>query len=125
MATKQKELGKGENSNFEQLPSVAMLQPERFLQNDINNQYTLSSQQMLGLTAEEVQKLFGVPSFKHYNPPAEIWQYRKDSCLLDFFLYVDKNQSRSLRVKHVEVRGRNINNISQKKCFLQVLRTKP
>ena len=124
MASKQKELSIVGDDDFDHFASVTMLQPERYIQSGISDLNILSPQLMLGLSAKDVQEMFGVPNFKRYDPPAEIWQYRKDSCLLDFFLYVDKNPLKILRVIHVEARGRNITKISQKNCFLQVLRPK-
>lgn len=110
------------NDGLAHLGPVTMLQPERHMLNVVNDLYTLSPQQMTGLFEEGVQKMFGIPDFKHYDPPAEIWQYRKKECLLDIFLYVDKQQSNELRVRHAEVRGRSINKKSQDNCFLQALR---
>ena len=112
------------NDDLAHLAPVIMLQPERHMLNGISDPYILSPQQMSGLFAEDVQKMFGVPDFKHYDSPAEIWQYRKKECLLDIFLYVDKQRSNNLRVRHAEVRGRSISKISQKNCILQALRVK-
>jgi hypothetical protein len=114
------------NRNDEPAPQarIIMLQPERNIQNGVNDLYILSPQRMKGLFAEEVEKMFGVPDFKHYDKPAEIWQYRKKECLLDIFLYIDKHQSNNLRVRHAEVRGRSISKISQKNCLLQALRVR-
>lgn len=125
VASKQNKLGTVGNNNLPYLDSIKMLQPEQFIQKGINIQYILSPQRMLGLTTEDIKQMFGVPNFVHYDPPAEIWQYREDSCLLDFFLYADKKQPKILRVKHVEARGRTIYKMSQIKCFLGVLRTRP
>ena len=112
------------NRDLAQLAPVTMLQPERQMLNDVNDLNIFSPKQITGLFEEEVQKLYGVPDFKHYTPPAEIWQYRKEKCLLDIFLYVDKQQSNKLRVRHAEVRGRSISKVSQENCFLQALRVK-
>ena len=103
---------------------VIMLQPERHMRNGVSDPYILSPQRMIGLFAEEVEKMFGVPDFKHYNLAAEIWQYRRKECLLDIFLYIDKQQSNNLRVRHAEARGRSIRKISQKNCLQQALRVK-
>lgn len=113
------------NNNLVHLAPVILLQPERYLLNGVNKPYILSPRGIIGLLAEDVQEMFGIPDFKHYDPPAQIWQYQKKECLLDIFLYVDKQQSNSLKVKHTEVRGRSISKISQKNCFLNALRVKP
>ena len=112
------------NEDLAHPASVTMLQPERYMLNGVNDLYILSPQQMTGLFEEDVQKMFGVPDFKHYDSPAEIWQYRKEKCLLDIFLYVDKQQSNKLRIRHSEVRGRSISKISRENCLLQALRVK-
>ena len=112
------------NGDFAHLAPVTMLQPERHMLNGVNDLNILGPQQMKGLFEKEVQKMFGDPDFKHYDPPAEIWQYRKEKCLMDIFLYVDKQQSNKLRVRHAEERGRSISKISQENCFLQALRVK-
>ena len=112
------------NNSLAHLAPIIVLQPERHMLNDISKPFILSPQVMVGLFAEDVQKMFGVPDFKHYDPPAEIWQYQKEVCLLDIFLYVNKQQSNKLRVRHAEVRSRSISKISQENCFLQTLRIK-
>lgn len=122
--SKKNEIGTSGNYYHSPLAPAKMLQPERFLLNGIRDPFIPSPKQILGLVSEEVHKMLGVPDFKHYDPPAEIWQYRKDRCLLDVFLYADKHQPNVLRVRHAEARSRNINKISQKKCFLRALRAK-
>jgi hypothetical protein len=123
VAPEQTELNASVNDDLDFLAPVIMQKPERLMLNGISDPYTLSLQRMLGLVAEDIHKMFGIPDFKHYDSPAEIWQYREDSCLLDIFLYVDKYQSNILRVRHAEARSRNITKISEQKCFLQALRT--
>jgi hypothetical protein len=39
------------------------------------------------LTGNQVRALLGTPSFMRSDSPAEMWQYRTDSCTLDLFLY--------------------------------------
>lgn len=107
-----------------QLGPVVMLQPERSLRNGINDPSISGPQLLLGLSADDVHKMLGVPDFKHHNASAEIWQYRKESCLLDVFLYIEKDRRYNLRVRHAEARGRSVTIISQKKCFLEAMRVK-
>ena len=103
------------------LTPVIMLQPERFMLSGINDPYVPSHQQLHGLFADDLYRMFGVPDFKYSDPPAEIWQYRKDSCLLDVFLYIEKHRPDIWRVRYAEVRGRSVTKVSQKKCFLEAL----
>ena len=110
--------------DFALLGPIIILQPEKYMLNGINVLDTPGPQHLLGLFAGDVHKMLGVPDFKHYDPPAEIWQYHKDSCLLDVFLYFEKDRPDVLRVRHAEVRGRSIIKVSQKKCFLNSWRVK-
>ena len=103
---------------------IKMWQPERVLSVRINNLHAIDPQQLVGLFAKDIQKMFGIPDFKRHDFLAEIWQYRKKNCLVDFFLYQDKEQSNVLRVKYAEARGRTIYQISQKQCILEALRIK-
>ena len=103
---------------------IMMQQPERHLLHSVSNFHTLDSHHTIGLLGKDIQKMFGVPDFKRYDLLAEIWQYRKKNCLLDFFLYAEKQQSNDMRVRHAEARGRSIYKISQKNCFHQALLVK-
>ena len=103
------------------LPPVPMLPPERAVLNGINDPDILGPERLLGLFADNIRKMFGAPDFRRHDPPAEIWQYRKDGCLLDIFLYLEKDRPDILRVRHVEVRGRSVTEVSHKKCFLEAL----
>ena len=49
-----------------------------------------------------VQRL-GEPDFTRRDPPAEIWQYRSASCVLDVFLYPGDS---GLKVAHATTRNR-------------------
>ena len=105
-------------------PPIMMRQPERVSSYIINDLQAVKPQQLIGLFAKDIQNMFGVPDFKRYDLLVEIWQYRKKKCLVDIFLYQDKERSNVLRVKHAEARGRTVYNISQKQCFLEALRIK-
>ena len=104
------------------LTPVIMLQPEKSALNGINDPDIPGPQQLLGLYANDIHTMFGKPDFKHQDSPAEIWQYRKESCLLDIFLYFKKDRPYILHVRHAEVRGRSIAKVSPQKCFLEALR---
>jgi hypothetical protein len=56
-----------------------------------------------GLTATETRSLFGPPVLVRHEPPAEIWQYRSDSCVLDIYLYTDTTPT---KIRHAEIRPR-------------------
>ena len=99
-----------------------MLQPEKYMLNGINDPGIYGPKQLLGLFADDIHKMFGVPDFKHRDRHAEIWQYRKDKCLLDIFLYFKKERPSILHVRHAEARGRNVTKISPEKCFFKALK---
>ena len=40
-----------------------------------------------GLTSAHLTDLLGAPSFRRRDKPAELWQYRTQECVIDFFLY--------------------------------------
>jgi hypothetical protein len=50
------------------------------------------------LSKNEVLARLGQPNFTRHDPPAEIWQYRGASCVLDLFLYPENGGD--LRVAH-------------------------
>ena len=59
---------------------------------------------LVGRNAREVADLLGAPHFKRRDPPAELWQYRAEPCVLDVFLYADK-AGVNFTVTHVEMRA--------------------
>ena len=71
-----------------------------------------------GLTAAQAEGALGPPSFRHRDPPAEIWQYRVHACTLDLFLY-DEGGSRV--VAHFAVRSPNGAGIGDRACLDEVL----
>ena len=76
---------------------------------------------LLNLTAKDVHALLGMPSFKRSDNPAEIWQYRAASCILDLFLY--ENLDTSVRsVAHYEIRLQNSQGLTDKDCFESVIK---
>ncbi len=73
---------------------------------------------LVGLSSMAIQQMLGKPDFKRRDSPAEIWQYRESGCLLDVFLYLNKD---NYQVSHVEVRGYSIKSILGAACLLEVL----
>ena len=103
------------------LPRVTMLPPERAMRDGLQGPAAPGPERLIGLVGNEIQKMLGLPDFKRRDPPAEIWQYRKDGCLLDIFLYQDKNDASTHRVTHVEARGHSVNQVSGTECLLEAL----
>jgi hypothetical protein len=56
------------------------------------------------LSAGALVARLGEPDFTRRDPPAEIWQYRGNSCVLDVFLYP---QDGEMKVLHAATRDRN------------------
>jgi len=73
---------------------------------------------LIGLNKFEITELLDEPSFKRREHPASIWQYQSSSCFVDIFFYHNKS---NLIVDHVEIRSKNINEITEKQCFSSLL----
>ncbi len=63
--------------------------------------------QLLGLDPDQLTALLGAADFRRADGPAEIWQYRDETCVLDLFLYAG-GTSGTWRVEHVEARDRTV-----------------
>lgn len=59
------------------------------------------SASILGLDGGAVRKLLGEPGLIRHEEPAEVWQYRTASCVLDVVLY---DQASGPRVVYTEAR---------------------
>ena len=66
----------------------------------------LSKIRLIGQDKKGLRQLLGVPNFKRHDPPAELWRYRDQSCLLDFYLYPPKKGKADapMKVSFVEAR---------------------
>lgn len=78
-------------------------------------------ERLVGLKAKQIQNMLGQPDFKRRDPPAEIWQYRKDACMLDVFLYDPGTPAGDYQVKYAVARGRSVNTVSGTDCLLDAL----
>jgi hypothetical protein len=76
-----------------------------------------------GIDGSQLTGLLGTPRFKRRDDPAEIWQYRTESCSLDFFLYRSKDDP-AYRVRHVEARGRGPAPQTEKECLAGLLKAR-
>ena len=65
----------------------------------------LDSTALLGLARADVAALLGPPNILRRDPPAEMWQYQKEACVVYVFLFAAEAES-DYRVRHVEVRDR-------------------
>jgi hypothetical protein len=55
---------------------------------------TLRAASILGLDRGALRKLLGEPGLIRHDAPAEVWQYRTETCVLDLVLYKQANRSR-------------------------------
>jgi hypothetical protein len=56
---------------------------------------------MIGADAPALERLFGPPRLVRRDAPAELWQYRAHDCVVDLFLYQEKD---GLRLLYLEAR---------------------
>ncbi|MBT3172698.1 MAG: hypothetical protein HN333_14850 [Rhodospirillaceae bacterium] len=73
-----------------------------------------------GLDSNAVTALLGAPHFQRVDNPAEIWQYRRNGCVLDLFLYPASNGA--LAVDHLETRHFEVSDSNPQSCFATMVR---
>lgn len=64
-----------------------------------NNRIPDLAADLIGSSADATRSLLGEPAMVRHEPPAEVWQYRSDACVLDVYVYDT--------VKYAEVRERH------------------
>ena len=69
---------------------------------------------VLGLAADALEKLLGRPDLVRRDAPAQVWQYRSASCVVDLYLYPEKT---SYRVAFIEARDRSAASMAADRCF--------
>jgi hypothetical protein len=80
---------------------------------------TEGARHLVGKSASEIRSELGTPAFRRTDGPAQVWQYRGASCLLDVFLY--REGGGSFRVKHAELRRRGGAGLSDSACLSDAL----
>jgi hypothetical protein len=81
----------------------------------------VSADRFKGQTGKEILTALGEPSFRRREPPAEVWQYYGQGCVLDLFLY---DETGGQRVTHAELRSRNFNADPAPDCLPLLLQGK-
>jgi hypothetical protein len=76
-------------------------------------------QKLVGLNPSKLAGRLGSPVFVRRDGSAEIWQYLAKACILDVFLYRDKD---ILTVNYAELRGRGASQLSRRNCYREMLR---
>ncbi len=75
-------------------------------------------QQLRGLPAAELARRLGEPDFVREEPPAVVWQYRSEDCVLDLFFYRSGDE---LLVAYAETRNREAVGASASDCYAEVV----
>ncbi|KAF0143999.1 MAG: hypothetical protein FD153_389 [Rhodospirillaceae bacterium] len=75
-----------------------------------------------GLGRREVRAFLGEPGLLRRDPPAEVWQYHSLNCVVDLFLYADKNEQ---RVAYVQVRSLKADGqqVNETECLNRIARS--
>ena len=94
-------------------PEIAALPPEAVIDDD--------PARILGLAPDQLTALLGRPELTRREPPAEIWQYRGETCVFDVFLYEDAGR---VRVTYLEARDESAQRIAERNCLNQLLRAR-
>ena len=81
-------------------------------------------EKLRGMDPVRLTGLLGRPTFLRRDAPAELWQYRHESCVLDLFLYPGTEPGGGLSVRHFEARSRNRSPTSPRACLGKLLRTR-
>jgi len=71
-----------------------------------------------GLEASALARRLGDPDFLREEPPAVIWQYRSEDCVLDLFLY---RSGDVLRVAYAEAHDRELVRVAQSACYAEIV----
>jgi hypothetical protein len=74
--------------------------------------------QLMGLDPIGIEQRLGAPELRRREPPAEVWQYRTASCVLDLFLYA---KSGIKEVVYVEARDFTATEIETRQCLRGLL----
>jgi hypothetical protein len=69
---------------------------------------------ILGLAPDALERLLGRPELVRRDAPAEVWQYRSASCVVDLYLYPERA---SYRVAYIEARDRSAAGMTPERCF--------
>ena len=75
--------------------------------------------QFMGARDADLRDALGAPFLVRRDGPAEVWQFRGDTCTLDLFLYPGADEA--LAVKHVELRGDDTE-AERRACLADVIR---
>lgn len=75
-------------------------------------------QRFLGLTPVDLTAELGKPQLRRHESAAEIWQYRRQDCVLDVFLY---EESDGFKVAYLEARDLTAEPVETRPCLRDLL----
>ena len=75
-------------------------------------------QSLIGLSPGQVADTLGEPELRRPEPPAEVWQYRTETCVVDLYLYDEDGR---LRVTTYQVRPRSNAVVQAERCVADVV----
>lgn len=92
---------------------TAALPPEPVIDDD--------PRRLMGLGPAGLGAILGEPQLVRREAPAEIWQYRSQTCVFDVFLY---DQAGAQRVTYLEARDGDAAKIETRPCLNELLRAR-
>ena len=75
-------------------------------------------ERVMGLSPAGVVSLLGEPELRRTEPPAEVWQYRSDTCVFDVYLVTDAGRT---TVVYYETRPRADGSIRPPRCVGEIV----
>jgi hypothetical protein len=78
----------------------------------------VTPEELMGLDGPALKARIGAPELIRYEQPAQIWQYRSETCVFDVFLYPS---SGSDRVTYLEARDQNTAQVDKQDCLSDIL----
>ncbi len=100
------------------LPPVPRRKPAPSLvENEADPQWLLS------LDFEATEALLGAPALKLEQPPARVWVYNANGCILNIFFY-PRVEEGTYRVLNYDVHGTEPENQVARRCFAKLLQNK-
>ena len=118
--TGQPKLHEGEDAP--PLPPSAVRPPVKIVRYKAPEPINDDPGQVMGLADAELEDLLGEPGLLRDEPPAQVWQYGRDGCVLDVFLYAEAFKTASVyRVVYYELREKVGDDESRRRCFRDFL----
>jgi hypothetical protein len=102
--------------------SVALSRPQESVRPAAPDVTVPTPDKLVGLTPVEMMDLVGTPDLRRKEAQAEMWQYVSGPCVLDVFLYEDKEGV--ARVAHTNLRTQNATKTPREACLGDMVRQK-